>query len=136
MNAENRPIVVFDGVCLLCNRWVDFLLRHDRAGRYRLAAMQGNHGRRLLLTHGLSADDPSSFLLVQDGRGFTDTEALIRVLAGLGRGWQIVAGVIRVVPRFVRNPTYRWVARHRYRLFGRRPLCRVPDSAYAERFLD
>ncbi|NYE28769.1 putative DCC family thiol-disulfide oxidoreductase YuxK [Rhodanobacter sp. K2T2] len=135
MNIENRPIVVFDGVCLLCNRWVDFLLRHDRVGRYRLAAMQGNHGRRLLLTHGLSADDPSSFLLVQDGLGFTDTEALIRVLAGLGRGWQIVAWMIRAVPRFVRDPTYR-VARHRYRLFGRRTHCRLPDPAYVERFLD
>lgn len=136
MNIENRPIVVFDGVCLLCNRWVDFLLRHDRVGRYRLAAMQGNHGRRLLLTHGLSADDPSSFLLVQDGLGFTDTEALIRVLAGLGRGWQIVAWMIRAVPRFVRDPTYRWVARHRYRLFGRRTHCRLPDPAYVGRFLD
>ncbi|MBB5359854.1 putative DCC family thiol-disulfide oxidoreductase YuxK [Rhodanobacter sp. ANJX3] len=136
MNIENRPIVVFDGVCLLCNRWVDFLLRHDRVGRYRLAAMQGNHGRRLLLTHGLSADDPSSFLLVEDGLGFTDTEALTRVLAGLGRGWQIVAWMIRAVPRFVRDPTYRWVARHRYRLFGRRTHCRLPDPAYVERFLD
>lgn len=136
MNIENRPIVVFDGVCLLCNRWVDFLLRHDRVGRYRLAAMQGNHGRRLLLTHGLSVDDPSSFLLVQDGLGFTDTQALIRVLAGLGRGWQIVAWMIRTVPRFVRDPTYRWVARHRYRLFGRRTHCRLPDPAYVERFLD
>ena len=136
MNADNRPVVVFDGVCLLCNRWVDFLLRHDRSGRYRLAAMQGNHGQRLLQTNGLSADDPSSFLLVQDGLGFTDTEALIRVLIGLGRGWQIIAWTIRAVPSFVRNPAYRWVARHRYRLFGRRPQCRMPDAAHADRFLD
>ena len=128
MGSENGPIVVFDGVCLLCNRWVDFLLRHDRTGRYRLAAMQGNHGRRLLQTHGLSPDDPSSFLLVQDGVGFTDTEALIRVLSGLGRGWQIIAWMIGAVPRFIRDPTYRWVARHRYRLFGQR--------AHADRFLD
>ncbi len=136
MGSENGPIVVFDGVCLLCNRWVDFLLRHDRTGRYRLAAMQGNHGRRLLQTHGLSPDDPSSFLLVQDGVGFTDTEALIRVLSGLGRGWQIIAWMIGAVPRFIRDPTYRWVARHRYRLFGQRAQCRMPDAARADRFLD
>ncbi|WP_458070971.1 thiol-disulfide oxidoreductase DCC family protein [Rhodanobacter sp. BL-MT-08] len=136
MNTDTRPIVVFDGVCLLCNRWVDFLLRHDRTGRYRLAAMQGNHGRRLLQTHGLSPDDPSSFLLVQDGAGFTDTEALIRVLSGLGRGWKIMAWAIRAVPRFIRDPAYRWVARHRYRLFGQRAQCRMPDAARADRFLD
>jgi len=136
MNADNRPIVVFDGVCLLCNRWVDFLLRHDHAGRYRLAAMQGNHGRRLLQTHGLSADDPASFLFVQNGTGYTDTQALIRVLSGLGRGWPLLAWIIRVVPGFIRDPMYRWVAKHRYRLFGQRTQCRMPDPAYAERFLD
>jgi predicted DCC family thiol-disulfide oxidoreductase YuxK len=136
MRPEHRAVVVFDGVCLLCNRWVDFLLRHDRAGRYRLAAMQGHHGRRLLQAHGLSADDPSSFLLVQDGIGFTDTEAIIRVLSGLGRRWRMLGWMIGVVPRFIRHPAYRWIARLRYRLFGRRSQCRMPDPAHADRFLD
>jgi predicted DCC family thiol-disulfide oxidoreductase YuxK len=134
--TEASPVIVFDGVCLLCNRWVDFLLRHDTASRYRFAAMQGEHGRRLLREHDLSPDDPLSFLLVQDGRGYIDTDAIIRVLQGLGRGWKAAGGALRLVPRLLRDPAYRWVARHRYRLFGRRDVCRLPDRALAWRFLD
>lgn len=136
MTTEDAPVIVFDGVCLLCSRWVDFILRHDRDGRFRLAAMQGNHGRNLLLAHGLSADDPVSFLLVQDGCGYTDTDAIARVLRELGRGWRLVGGLLRAIPGFLRDPAYRWIARHRYRLFGRREQCRLPDATHAARFLD
>lgn len=134
--ANEAPVIVFDGVCLLCSRGVDFVLRHDRAGRFRLAAMQGTHGRALLAAHGLSAADPASFLLVQDGRGHTDTEAIIRVLREFGGPWRAVAAMLRLVPGCCRNPAYRWIARHRYRLFGRRASCRLPDPAQAWRFLD
>lgn len=134
--ADPASIIVFDGGCVLCSRWVDFVLRHDRAGRYRLAAMQGAHGRALLQAHGLSADDPASFLLVQDGRGHTDTDAIARVLHGLGGRWRVAAALLRATPRFCRDPAYRWIARHRYRLFGRRASCRLPESGQAWRFLD
>jgi predicted DCC family thiol-disulfide oxidoreductase YuxK len=136
MAPETSSVIVFDGVCLLCSRWVDFVLRHDRDGRYQLAAMQGQHGRALLLAHGLAADDPSSFLLVHEGVGHTDTDAIIRVLAGFGRRWNAASWLLRAVPRFLRDPAYRWVARHRYQLFGKRAQCRLPDPVYAERFLD
>jgi predicted DCC family thiol-disulfide oxidoreductase YuxK len=134
--TETAPVIVFDGVCLLCSRWVDFILRHDTIGRFRLAAMQGRRGSQLLRAYGLSPDDPSSFLLVQDGRGHTDTDAIIRVLQGLGSCWKVAGGLLRLVPRFLRDPAYRWCARHRYRLFGRRDMCRLPDAAHASRFLD
>jgi len=136
MPAADGPVIVFDGVCLLCNRWVDFILRHDRTGRFRLAAMQGAHGRELLRQHGLSADDPLSFLLVENGTGYTDTDAIVRVLEGLDRGWALAGHILRGVPRGLRDPAYRWIARHRYRLFGRRDQCRLPDPAQAGRFLD
>ncbi|MEI7036787.1 thiol-disulfide oxidoreductase DCC family protein [Fulvimonas yonginensis] len=135
MRAE-MPVIVFDGVCVLCSRWVEFVLKHDRAGRFRLAAMQGTQGRALLQAHGLSADDPASLLLVQDGHGYTDTTAIIRVLRRLGGPWLAVATLLRLVPRFCRDPAYRWIARRRYRLFGRRAACRIPDPAQAWRFLD
>jgi predicted DCC family thiol-disulfide oxidoreductase YuxK len=134
--SEPAPVIVFDGVCLLCSRWVDFVLKHDRAGRFRLAAMQGTQGRALLQAHGLSAEDPASFLLVQGGRGHTDTEAIIRVLRGIGGRWRIPAALLEAVPRFCRDPAYRGIARHRYRLFGRRASCRLPEPAQAWRFLD
>lgn len=134
MTADAAPVIVFDGACVLCSRWVDFILRHDRHERFRLAAMQGAHGRALLEAHGLAADDPSSFLLVQDGIGYTDTDAIVRVLHELG--WRASSVALRMLPRRSRDTAYRWIARHRYRLFGQRTHCRLPDPAQAWRFLD
>nr|WP_199045203.1 thiol-disulfide oxidoreductase DCC family protein [Dyella sp. ASV24] len=137
MSAEfEHPVIVFDGVCVLCSRWVDFILRHDRNGRFRLAAMQGQHGRSLLVAHGLSPDDPVSFLLVDQGLGYSDTDAIARVLGQLGGRWRWTGGLLRVIPRPLRDRGYRWVARHRYRLFGRREQCRLPEAAEAWRFID
>ena len=136
MSAQTSAVIVFDGVCVLCSRWVDFILRHDRAGRFRLAAMQGEHGRALLAAHGLSADDPASLLLVQEGVGYTDTDAIVRVLRGLGRRWRLAGAVLSLLPHLLRDPAYRCIARHRYRWFGRRTQCRLPESAQAWRFLD
>jgi predicted DCC family thiol-disulfide oxidoreductase YuxK len=89
-------VIVFDGVCMLCSRWVDFVLRRDPHGRYKFAAMQTASGRALLIEHGIDPDDPLSF---------------------------------------VRDPLYRWIARNRYRMFGRRAACRVPTADIADRFL-
>lgn len=133
---ESATIIVFDGVCVLCSRWVDFILRHDIDGRFKLAAMQGIHGRTLLATHGLSPDDPASLLLVQGDRGYTDTDAIIRVLQDFGTGWRLIGNTLKLVPRRIRDLIYRWLARNRYRLFGRRAQCRIPDPAQAWRFLD
>ena len=131
-------VIVFDGVCVLCNGWVGFLLRHDRAGRYRFAAMQSETGRALLATHELDPDDPASFLLiehdvVQAPRVSTDSDAIRRVLVGLGGGWR-VANVIALVPRGLRDPAYRWLARNRYRWFGRHDACLLPSHEHRQRF--
>lgn len=138
-DADPRAIIVFDGVCVLCNGWVRFLLRHDRRQRYRFAAMQGDAGRRLLADNGLDPDDPVSFLLVEYDRGpsprvSTDTDAMRRVLTGLGGVWRLGA-MSALLPRRVRDPLYRWLARNRYRWFGRHDPCMVPDPAQAHRFL-
>jgi predicted DCC family thiol-disulfide oxidoreductase YuxK len=133
---ETAPVIVFDGVCVLCSRWVDFILRHDVSGRFRLAAMQGTHGRALLAAHGLSPDDPASLLLVQGDRGYTDTDAIIRVLREFGRGWRLLGYLLKLMPRWLRDPFYRWLARNRYEIFGKRSQCRLPDAAQAWRFLD
>lgn len=134
MSAE-APVIVFDGVCLLCSRWVGFVLRHDRQGRIRFAAMQSASGRALLAQHGLDADDPLSFLYVAGGRGYSDSDAIVRVLTGFGGAWRL-AGALRVIPRPLRDAGYRLIARNRYRWFGRKDVCMVPDAAVAARFLD
>lgn len=136
MSSAEPSIIVFDGACVLCSRWVDFILRHDRKGLYRLAAMQGATGRRLLQAHGLSPDDPASFLLVIGAQGCTDTDALARVLCSLGGVWRCPGALLRWAPRPLVDPLYRWIARHRYRLFGQHSHCRIPAPSDAWRFLD
>lgn len=134
MKAESA-VIVFDGVCALCSRWVRFLLRFDRKGRYRFAAMQGEQGRRLLEAHGLDPDDPLSFLLVEGGTAYTDTDAIVRVISGLGGVWRL-AGVARWIPKALRDRGYRWLARNRYRWFGRHETCFLPTLEQRGRFLD
>ena len=138
-HGEHGAVIVFDGVCLLCNGWVQFLLRHDRKLRYRFAAMQEPAGRALLVAHGLNPDDPDSFLLIEHDRGAAPrvslgVTAIRRVLVGLGGAWMLL-GIVAVVPRFVGDPLYRVLARNRYRWFGRHDACLMPDPAQASRFL-
>ncbi len=140
---DTGAVIVFDGVCVLCNGWVRFLLRHDRKQRYRFAPMQGETGRRLLAENGLDPNDPLSFLLVEydlhngnapTPRVSTDSDGVRRVLMGLGGAWRLAA-VAAVLPRAVRDPLYRLVARNRYRWFGRHDACLLPDPEQAWRFL-
>jgi predicted DCC family thiol-disulfide oxidoreductase YuxK len=130
------PVVVYDGVCLLCSRWVRFLLERDRTGRYRFASMQSASGRQLLQTHGLDPDSPFSMLLVEAGRGYTDTTAIARVLRGLpARRWRWLSAIMLAVPQGIRDAAYRFVARHRYKLFGRSEQCFVPTPEQRARFI-
>ncbi|MGF6418026.1 putative DCC family thiol-disulfide oxidoreductase YuxK [Stenotrophomonas sp. AN71] len=133
--GTGSAVIVFDGVCALCNRWVGFLLRFDRTGRYRFAAMQGTQGSALLRAHGLDPQDPASFLLIDAHGAWTDTDAILRVLAGLGGAWRL-SGALRVLPRRWRDSAYRMLARNRYRWFGRHDACHLPTPEQAARFLD
>ncbi len=133
------PVIVFDGVCVICNGWVRFLLARD-GGRHRFAAMQGAAGRQLLQQHGLDPDDPVSFLLIEDdqgegGRAWTDTDAIARVVEALGSGWRIAAALLKGIPHGLRDPAYRLLARKRYRWFGT-TTCHVPTPEQRARFLD
>ena len=101
--------------------------------------MQSEAGRALLAAHGLDPDDPASFLLVehdvaQAPRVSTDSDAVRRVLVGLGGCWRL-AGLLALLPRRPRDAAYRWLARNRYRWFGRHDACRLPAPAQRHRFL-
>jgi predicted DCC family thiol-disulfide oxidoreductase YuxK len=131
---SREPVIVFDGVCVLCSGWVHFLLKRRAADGYRFAAIQGETGRSLLVRSGLDPDDPVSMLLVRDGMFSSDTDAILSIVTNLGGAWRLAA-VLRLIPRFVRDPVYRWIARNRYRWFGRREQCLVPAPEVAARFL-
>jgi len=128
-------IVVFDAQCLLCNGWVQFLLRHDRRAVFRFASIQGATGQHLLADQGLKADGLQTLLLVDGHRTWQHTAAIFRVLHALGWPWRL-AWLGWLVPAVVRDPLYRWVARNRYRVFGRSPSCLMPSPQHRGRFLD
>lgn len=128
-------IVVFDAQCLLCNGWVKFLLRHDRRGEFRFAAIQGAAGQALLARAGLRVDGLQTLLLVDGQRNWQHTAAILRVLHALGWPWR-AAWLAWLVPAPLRDAAYRLVARHRYAMFGRSQSCLLPPPDAAARFLD
>ena len=128
-------IVVFDAQCLLCSGWVQFLLRRRGGREIRFASIQGATGRRLLLEAGLQPDALLTLLVVEGGRSWQNTAAILRVLDALGWPWKLAwAGWL--VPAPLRDAAYRWVAARRYRLFGRSAACMLPPPGTAHRFLD
>lgn len=133
--TSDPAIVLFDGVCNLCNASVRFILRRDPHGRFRFAALQSDSGRRLLAEHGLPADALSTVVVVADGRVYTRSDAALRIARGLAGGWPAL-GALRVVPRFLRDAAYRAVAASRYRVFGRRDECMLPTPELRARFLE
>lgn len=136
MPTTSSPlIVVFDGQCLLCNGWVRFLLRHDQRGVFRFAAIQGRTGQALLQQAGLQVEGLQTLLLVDGTTSWQHTGAIFRILHHLGWPWR-AAWVGWLVPALLRDALYRWVARHRYRIFGRSETCMVPPPDVKARFLD
>lgn len=135
MKPNRHPIVLYDGVCGLCHRTVRFLLRHDREGRLRFAALQSPLARTLLLPHGLSADALDTLVLVEGDRASTRSAAVLGAARYLAPPWRYLA-LFRAVPPPVRDRLYDWVARSRYRWFGRLEACPLPSPSERERFLD
>lgn len=128
-------IVVFDAQCLLCNSWVQFLLKHDKQGIFQFAAIQGKVGGQLLADAELKIEGLQTLLLVDGSQSWQHTDAILRVLQALGWPWRL-AGVARLIPAPLRDALYRVIARNRYQWFGKSEQCLMPDPAVAMRFLD
>ena len=131
---DEKPIIVFDGLCAFCSAWVGFVLRHDKRAHYRLLAAQSDLGRALYIHYGLDPVDYETNLLVSGGRLFVKSEGSIRMAEGLGFPWRL-AGLVRVLPLPLRDRLYEWVARNRFRWFGRRDECYMPRPGDRARFL-
>lgn len=129
MDHDGHPVILFDGVCNLCNAAVDFVIRRDTRRVFRYGALQSGTGEKLLEEHGvdLDPDDLSTFVLLEEGRVFTRSTAALRIARRLGGAWPLCYGFI-VVPRVVRDAVYRVVSRNRYHWFGRRDTCRLPTE--------
>jgi len=127
--------VLFDGECNLCNATVQFIIRHDRKGVFRFASLQGAYGSSLLATLGMPYITPDTFLLQADGRVYLRSEAAVRTLRRLGLPWSL-SYVFMILPTGLRDAVYEYVARNRYRWFGKRDTCYLPTPELRARFLD
>ncbi len=135
--GRHDPILFFDGQCGLCNRFIDFMLWADSRGRFRYAPLQGETAQRLLgLKPGPedSANEPRSFVFLEKGQHYAQSNAVLLVLRRLGGPWQLLFPLY-VFPRPLRDFVYRVVARNRYRWFGKHEACRIPAPQERDRFL-
>ena len=129
-------VILFDGVCNLCNGFVQFVIEHDAAGRFRFAALQSAAGQALLREYDLPTPaEPDSVVLVAEGRAYTHSAAALGILARLSGRWAALAQVGRWFPRPLRDAVYRLIARNRYRWFGRQEACWLPTPELKARFL-
>ena len=134
MMVETGPIIVFDAVCVLCSSHAQFVLRHDRRQHFKLASMQSETGQGLYERFGIDADTPETLIVVDGDMVLRDSDAVLEIWKRLGGIWRASA-LFRTIPRGVRDPIYRWVARNRYRMFGKRETCWVPAPADRDRVL-
>lgn len=133
MSAPHTRIAYFDGVCTLCNGFVDFLIRRDRKARIRFAPLQGSTARTRI-PH-LLTEPPAYVIYECEGRTFVRSAAAIRLLIELGGIWKL-ANILLLIPAVLRDVFYNWVARNRYKWFGRRESCRLPTEEERGRFLE
>lgn len=132
-----KIIVLFDGLCNLCNSTVRFIIRRDPSGRFRFASQQSEIGQRLLAQHNIPSSQAlaDSVVVLEGDKVWLESDAVLRILYRLGGIWSIPA-VLRFLPKRLRDWVYRTVARHRYRIFGKRARCMVPTPELKQRFLD
>jgi predicted DCC family thiol-disulfide oxidoreductase YuxK len=127
-------VILFDGVCIFCSRWVRFVAARDTAARFRFTAIQSRYGASLAQALGIDADDPDTNAVVHDGVAYFKSDGALTVLSCLP-GWSW-ARVLFVVPKFIRDGVYDLIAKNRYRIFGRYDECMVPDASLRARVIE
>jgi predicted DCC family thiol-disulfide oxidoreductase YuxK len=127
-------VILYDGVCVFCSRWIRFVAARDKARRFRFTAIQSPYGTGLAQVLGIDPGDPDTNAVLHGGEVFFKSDAALTVL-GMLPGWGFVR-VLRLVPKSLRDAVYNLVARHRYRIFGKYEACFVPDAELRERVME
>ncbi len=131
---ESGPILLFDGVCNLCNKLVIFIIRRDYRAKIRFSPLQSPAGSSMLHTGGLSAENINSIVFIEGTSYFMKSAAVLHIFKVLGGGWNILFGLI-IIPEFIRDFFYDLISKNRYRIFGRTEKCMIPSAEIIERFL-
>jgi predicted DCC family thiol-disulfide oxidoreductase YuxK len=130
----DQPIVLFDGVCNLCNGAVQFIIRHDKKNIFMFASLQSEVGRKILEQYNFPLDELNSFILIENNKAYTRSTGALRVAKKLNGLWPLLYGFI-IIPKFIRDSIYNWVAGNRYKWFGKKDACMIPTPELKARFL-
>ncbi len=130
----DHPILLFDGVCNLCNGFVQFVINRDPEGHFRFAALQSAAAQDLLKAHNISTKHMDTVVLVENGNAYVRSEVALRMAPKLGGLWPVL-GIFRILPLFIRDPIYDFIAKNRYRWFGEKDQCMIPTPELKGRFL-
>lgn len=141
MEGARHPVLLYDGVCALCNRLVKFVLKRDAQGQFHFASLQSRYAAEVLRRHGLDPQDLDTFYIVLEPGGEGErvlprSEAGLEVLRRLGGGWRVGSALARIFPRCVRDFVYNRIARNRYQVFGKYEVCPLPPPEVRGRFID
>jgi predicted DCC family thiol-disulfide oxidoreductase YuxK len=140
-HEHSNSLILYDGMCGLCNRLVRFVLKHDSHGRFRFASLQTSVATAALRGHGVHPQTLDTMYFVSDYEQPTErvaarSDAAIEILRGLGGLWRALASLFARLPHGVRNWAYNLIARNRYRIFGKYDSCPLPEEKHRHRFLD
>lgn len=131
---DQYEIVLFDGVCNLCNSAVDLIVRNDKLGNFKVGALQDDKTKEILKDYDINEDYLDSIILIRGDKVFYKSRAALEITKKLKGAWPLLYG-LTVVPGFIRDPVYDWIARNRYRWFGKKETCRLPTAEERARFL-
>jgi predicted DCC family thiol-disulfide oxidoreductase YuxK len=132
---EENPILLFDGTCHLCADSVQFVIQRDPHQRFRFARLQSGVAQQLLAGYDVTDNNLDSVVLIYRGRLYRKSRAALHTLLQLNRAWPLM-GIFLLVPRFIADPVYDYIGRHRYRWFGQMDTCWLPETDQRWRFMD
>ena len=134
MDVPDKPIILFDGVCNYCNSMVNFIIRQDTGKKFVFAALQSDTGQKLLKQYNLPTNDLDSFVLIDEGKAYQRSTAALKLYNKLPWYWKWVQ-IFWIIPAFIRDAVYNFIAKNRYKWFGKKEECMIPTPELKARFL-
>jgi predicted DCC family thiol-disulfide oxidoreductase YuxK len=134
--ASNNPVIFFDGICNLCNASVNFIIRHDKTGKFRFASLQSEFAKAFIENNTSLINGhilPDSLILAEDGKVYFRSEAALRIAQKMDGIWKVLI-IFRIIPHKWRDLLYDFIAKNRYQWFGKRQSCMVPTPEISDRF--
>ena len=135
VNNAGKSVLLFDGYCNLCSGSVVFILKRERKDTFRFASLQSAFAQNLLEEYRINGEAPDSIILIENNKVYYQSTAALRIVKQLKWPWPLLYGLI-IIPRFIRDPVYGFIARNRYKWFGKREQCFMPGKDMSYKFLD